>query len=134
MNSFDTDAVCIVTGVAGGIGRAVAAAVAAQGVSVAGWDRPGADLSPVRAICSDAGVVFRAVEVDVTDAQDCARAAESSLELGEVRYAVNSAGVDNLGPSAEVTQNDWDRVLGVNLSGLFHSCVSQRRAFGAGPG
>ncbi|MGP9604609.1 MULTISPECIES: SDR family NAD(P)-dependent oxidoreductase [unclassified Brachybacterium] len=134
MNPLDTDAVCIVTGAAGGIGRAVVAAVAAQGVSVAGWERPGADFSRVEKVCDEAGVRFRAVEVDVTDAADCARATEESSELGQVRYAVNCAGVDSLGPSTEVEQSDWDRVIGVNLSGLFHSCVAQRRAFGSGPG
>lgn len=134
MMALDAAAVCIVTGAAGGIGRAVVAAVAAQGVAVAGWDRPGADLSLTETICAEAGVGFWAVEVDVTDAEDCARAAQESSGPGRVRYAVNCAGVDSLGASVEMEPSDWDRVIGVNLSGLFHSCVAQRRAFGTGPG
>ncbi len=104
--------VAVVTGGAGGIGRAFAQLAAASGIRVCCWDLT----EPPPAIGFDAQV-----EVDVTSEKSVEAAIERTVtEFGRVDILVNSAGIT--GPvmeTADYAFADWQRVLAINLSGTF---------------
>jgi NAD(P)-dependent dehydrogenase (short-subunit alcohol dehydrogenase family) len=125
MPALAPDAVALVTGAAGGIGLAIVSAIAAEGVAVAVLDREGADFSRVRAVCDDAGVRMLPLEADVRDRDAMRDAAQRATELGTVRYGVNCAGIDILKPTVDMSTEDWERVLDVNLTGVLFSCLAE---------
>jgi len=106
--------VAIVTGGAAGIGAGIAARLAAEGARVSLWDRDSAAL--------DAAAAAHHVALDVTDAAAVARAAEATAaSLGKIDILVAAAGIT--GPNAPVRDypiEAWDRVIDVNLNGLFY--------------
>jgi len=125
MQTLEPGTVAVVTGAAGGIGSAIVAAIAAEGVAVACLDRAGANFTNTLRLCSDAGVEARAIEVDVRDRDALREAVATAVDLGPIRYAVNCAGIDHLQPTVEMSTADWDRVLDVNLSGVLFSCLAE---------
>ncbi|MFD3687483.1 2,3-dihydro-2,3-dihydroxybenzoate dehydrogenase [Nocardiopsis sp. NPDC058631] len=131
MNDID-GAVAVVTGAASGVGRAVAADLAAHGARIAAVDIDRRGLAEtVRALESD-GHKALALAADVTDSAavdtlfDDAEAA-----LGPVTLVVNAAGVLATGPVAACTDQEWDRMLAVNATGVF--AVSRAAARRMGP-
>jgi NAD(P)-dependent dehydrogenase (short-subunit alcohol dehydrogenase family) len=126
--ALEQGAVAVVTGGARGIGLAVAKALLTEGVRVACLDRPGADTEALQAAASRQGVDVLTLEADVRDQAEVRDAVDSARELGPVRYAVNCAGVDGLRPSDQVTTEDWRRVVGVDLDGVFFSCQAEHEA------
>lgn len=111
--------VAVVTGGAGGIGRAIAHHMADAGARVAILDIDG---ERANATAGDvaAATSVRAVGVasDVADASSV-RAALAEVEdrLGPIGILVNNAGVDRIGPFVDSTEDDWDLLLQVNLRG-----------------
>lgn len=132
MTVLDPGTVAVVTGAAGGIGAAVVAAIAAEGVSVVCLDRDGADFARVLGTCADAGVRAVGIGVDVRDREAVRAAVARAGGLGRVRYGVNCAGIDHLQPSARTSPEDWDRVVDVNLGGVLNSCLAEREAMREG--
>jgi 3-oxoacyl-[acyl-carrier protein] reductase len=115
-----TDRVAIITGAAGGIGFGIARTLAGHGVKTVLWDR---DFTRFDALADKpAHLACRAV--DVTDAEDVARAFGEAVELsGGVDILVNNAGIN--GPVVALPDyplDDWNRVVAVNLNGVFHGC------------
>lgn len=105
--------VAVVTGGASGIGLGVARAFLADGHRVAVFDR-NAPIEEVDAL---------ALEVDVADrASVDAGMARVRDELGPVELLVTSAGIEAFTPVLDIGQEEWDRILAVNLTGTFH-CV-----------
>jgi NAD(P)-dependent dehydrogenase (short-subunit alcohol dehydrogenase family) len=111
--------VAIVTGGAGGLGAAIARGLAAAGAAVAVAD---AAADRARKVSGEiAGAM--AVEVDVTRRASVeAMAAEVERRLGAVDVLVNCAGITRRAPAAEFPEADWDRILAVNLTGVFLAC------------
>jgi 3-oxoacyl-[acyl-carrier protein] reductase len=111
----------IVTGAGSGMGRATALALAAEGAPVAALDIDAHAASETAQQIIDAGDKAIAAQVDVSDAQHVTRAiGEVRAELGEIEILVNNAGVfDQNVPCLEATEDTWDRVLAINLKGLF---------------
>jgi 3-oxoacyl-[acyl-carrier protein] reductase len=113
----------VVTGSSRGIGAAVAERLAAAGYGVCinyvrGADRA-ADL--VRRIESVGGRAF-AFCADVASAVDAARLVEATAERYDgIRILVNNAGFSHHATVDELTQEDWDRALSVNLSAALHT-------------
>lgn len=109
----------LVTGASRGIGAAIAAALAADGVRVSLVGRDAARLSQV---CTDLGGADRAVPIvaDITQASAVREAfATARRHLGPVHILVNNAGQ---AASAKFTDTDetlWNRLLGVNLTGTY---------------
>ncbi len=115
--------VAVVTGGAGGLGRAIAARLLASGTHVALWD---ADLRAAQQTAADLAAPEFCIgqAVDVTDeAQVAQAAAELVLRFGHIDTLVNSAGI--LGPVANTWEHstaEFRRVLDVNLTGAFICC------------
>jgi 3-oxoacyl-[acyl-carrier protein] reductase len=111
----------LVTGGASGIGRAIAAAFAAEGAQVAVVDRaPAAKIETVVAEIGAAGGLAFAVQADVADEGQVSQMVETVLaRCGGLDVLVNNAGILIEKPLLETTAEDFDRVIGVNLRGAF---------------
>jgi NAD(P)-dependent dehydrogenase (short-subunit alcohol dehydrogenase family) len=119
----------LVTGAASGIGRAIAIGIAESGANVACFDLPGPGLDQVCEQIQAAGVRAIPVPGDVTDAGstvDAVRHAQSSL--GALTLAVNSAGIANAAPAETMSREQWQRMIDVNVTGVFLSCQAEGRA------
>lgn len=107
--------VALVTGGAGGIGRATVAALAAEGHRVASGDIVG----------NAAGEAVLAVHLDVTDSGSVDDAvSRTERELGPIEILVNTAGWDEFHPFLETGEEFWDRVIELNYKGCLR--VSRR--------
>lgn len=125
----------LITGGARGFGRAIALLLAEHGADVAiadiarelpsGHFRGMSDrelLHRTRAEIEALGRTAVAIEADVTSAADCERmAAEAIAGLGQIDILCANAGVFSLAPSWELTEEEWDTVLGVNLKGVWQT-------------
>lgn len=119
--------VCVVSGAASGIGRAVAEALADAGAAVALLDQNEVALQAVADTLRARAAAVCAVACDISDeAAVHAAAARVRVELGPVQGLVNNAGLLRAGALDEVPLEAWNRVLAVNLTG--HLLCS--RAFG----
>ena len=112
--------VVLVTGAAGGIGGAAADRFAAGGWAVALVDIDEAGAVARANDLMAAGRPALAVRADVREVAACDSAVEAVVErFGRLDAVVNAAGVWREGASAEMTEEDWDVVLDVNLKGTF---------------
>lgn len=117
------DRVCIVTGAAGGIGAATARALAREGAHICLLDRVStqAAANEVREI----GRRTLEIEGDAGDRAAVRRAiGETEALFGRVDILVNVAGITSVGPAEFLTEEEWDRVLDVNLKATFFFCQS----------
>lgn len=107
----------LVTGGASGFGREIAARLHAAGASVAVLD---VDEAKVDATVAELGERALGLSADVQSVDQVRAAANKAIESFEgLDTVVISAGVFHMGPLEEITEADWDRVLGVNLKGAF---------------
>jgi NADP-dependent 3-hydroxy acid dehydrogenase YdfG len=113
--------VAVVTGAASGIGYAVAARAAAEGMTVVLADIDERKLSDAVAALRGTGADVRSVWVDVSERDsvtDLARRVRD--DVGDAWLLVNNAGVYLSAPFAEMPSADWEFVVGVNLWGVVH--------------
>ncbi|RLV50943.1 glucose 1-dehydrogenase [Nocardioides mangrovicus] len=122
----------LVTGASSGIGEAIARGLADLGVTVGCFARPSERLDTVVA---DLGPRALACPGDVRDTAALAAAVTTVEEHGPLTLAVNNAGVADAHPAEEMPLAQWQRVLDVNLTGVFASCQAEAPAlFRAGGG
>jgi NAD(P)-dependent dehydrogenase (short-subunit alcohol dehydrogenase family) len=116
------DKVAVVTGAASGIGRAMAERFAAEGMKVVLADVEEGALARAEAAMKAGGATVLAVRTDVSRAADVEALAAKTIDaFGAVHILCNNAGVPPVtGPSWELTEADWQWVLGVNLWGVLH--------------
>jgi NAD(P)-dependent dehydrogenase (short-subunit alcohol dehydrogenase family) len=113
--------VAVVSGGASGIGRAMADRWAAEGMKVVLADIEAEPLAAAAAELEAAGAEVLTVPTDVADREQVEALAAATLDrFGAVHLVCNNAGVGGGGLSWEVTHEDWDWVLGVNLWGVIH--------------
>lgn len=112
--------VAIVTGAGSGIGRAASERFAAEGAAVVCADVRAAD--DTAAAITAAGGAATPVEVDVTRLDDTQRLAELAVRTyGTIDVLFANAGIAGLGSTADCDPATWDRVLAVNLTGVWLS-------------
>ncbi|MEU4658431.1 SDR family NAD(P)-dependent oxidoreductase [Streptomyces sp. NPDC023723] len=110
----------VVTGAGRGLGRSIAATLAGQGASVAVWDLNADGAEKTVAAIQEAGGEAVAVTVDVSDAAAvAAAAARTHEELGPVTVLVNNAGVTTYVPFTELGEDEWDRMVRINLKSQY---------------
>ena len=113
------DRVVLITGGAGGMGRAIAARFRADGETVMLADRSDEALAEAAAELGD----VETVTTDVTVVGDCERMVAATVErLGGIDVMVCTAGIWLEGPTADMTEDQWDRTIDVNLKGTFFAC------------
>ena len=111
--------VVLITGGAGGMGRAIAARFLADGDTVMLADRTDDALAEAAAQLGEVATVT----ADVTAVDDCERMVAATVEqLGGIDVMVCTAGVWVEGPTADMTEEQWDRTIDVNLKGTFFAC------------
>ena len=126
----------IVTGSASGIGREIALTLAANGASVTVADINPEGAEAVAAQIRDSDGSATAARVDVTDSAQVEAVADASVAaFGSLDILVNVAGFGFNSPIVDMREEDWDRVLGVNLKGQFLcSRAAARRMIAQGTG
>jgi meso-butanediol dehydrogenase/(S,S)-butanediol dehydrogenase/diacetyl reductase len=113
----------LVAGAGGGIGQAVVGAFAADGADLTCADVDASAAAAAAKLVADAGAAGRAVTLDVTDVDSCTRAVAAAVDAtGRLDVLVNVAGVGQLAPTIDVTLEQWERTLAVNLTGTFLMC------------
>ena len=126
--------VALITGASSGIGRATAEAFAANGARVVVAARREDDLATLVGEIEARGGKATAVRTDVSVAKDVERMVAHAIEtFGRLDYAVNNAGVEGQWASiSDLPEEEWDRVLDINLKGTFLCLKYQSRAMLAG--
>jgi len=112
--------VALVTGASQGLGRAIAEALAASGATVALVARSADKLADVAAAIAAAGGKAEVFPCDVMKAEAIQQVVDAAVEkLGRLDVLVNNAGIALRRPTAELSRADWDKVVAVNLTGVF---------------
>lgn len=127
--------VAIVTGAAGGIGRAICKRFADEGVRLIATDINGSALNKLSEELTALGGEIAAVAVDITSYQDVRSAVEqAAAKFGQIDILVNNAGWDIAKPFLETEPDLWDKIIAVNLRGPLnlHKAVLPHMIAGGG--
>ncbi|HEY0793665.1 MAG TPA: SDR family oxidoreductase [Chthoniobacterales bacterium] len=130
MNLFSLEGkIAFVTGAGSGIGQRIAQGLAEAGATVGCFDlgsSKGLDGTVERVIAL--GRQALAVRGDVTQAADLHQAIDVlEKELGPLSVAVNCAGIANAAPAEAMPRDQWQRMLDINLTGIFLSCQAEAK-------
>jgi NAD(P)-dependent dehydrogenase (short-subunit alcohol dehydrogenase family) len=113
--------VAFISGGSSGIGLAIARALADAGMKIVVGYRTKEHLDEAMKYLDGAGSRVHALNVDVTDRAAMENAAAETVKIfGKVHVVVNTAGVSIESPLSEMTYNDWDWLVGINLNGVFN--------------
>ena len=107
----------LITGAGSGFGLGASLELAHRGHDVIATTQVVAQITGVKAAAAAAGVELRTEKLDITDATDRKRA-----ENWDVDVLVNNAGINSRKAFAELTPEDWDNMLRVNLTSAFYTC------------
>jgi len=126
--------IAVVTGAAGGLGRAIAARFVEEGASLCLVDR----LDPATLVQAlrDAGHQAIGINADLTDSAAVAAIMDRCMqEYGRIDILVNLAGVGSHGACADVTDEEWRRVIDCNMTSVFYCCravlpIMQQQGYG----
>lgn len=116
-----TGKIALVTGGSRGIGRAIALALARAGADIAiNYHRRTEEAEQVRVQVERCGRRCVTVGADVSDAGQVARMITSiEATLGSVAILINNAGIARPQAPEEITEADWDEIMGINLKSVF---------------
>ena len=120
--------VALVTGSSRGLGRAMARSLGQAGADVIVNGRDAATLAPVVAEFAATGIRAQALAADLGARDEVERLIATAVAWqGHLDILVNNAGIIHRTPAADHADADWDRVLGVNLDGVFTACRAAGR-------
>jgi NAD(P)-dependent dehydrogenase (short-subunit alcohol dehydrogenase family) len=115
--------VAVVTGGASGIGLGIAQRLAHDGARVAIFDLNVDDAVAEAAKIESAGGTAVGIKVDVSDRANIEAAlAEVRERYGPIEILVNNAGMEGFSKFLDITEEKWNRLMAVNLTGTFHCC------------
>lgn len=119
--------VALVTGAAGGIGRETALAFARAGAKVAVADIMVDGGEETVKMIKDMGGDAIFVKTDVTSVAEVKNLVAKTVEaFGRLDYAHNNAGIEGVqAPCAECTEENWDKTIAINLTGVFNCCKAE---------
>ena len=128
--AFDvSDRIAVLTGAASGIGRATALVLSGAGATVVLGDVDGPGVEATVKEIDRRGGKAVGVEMDVTRRADVeALVARATTDYGRIDVMGNIAGVRSDGPVVDITDGEFDRVLDINLRGVFYGCQAALRA------
>jgi NAD(P)-dependent dehydrogenase (short-subunit alcohol dehydrogenase family) len=120
-NRTYTGKVAFVTGAGSGIGRATALAFAREGANTVVTDVSEQGNQQTARMIEELGGRALALRCDVTRTDDVRGALERTIEMfGRLDFAFNNAGIEyKIQPAAEVTEEEWDRIMDIDLRGVF---------------
>ena len=111
----------LITGAGKGIGKAIAIALAKEGVNVILLARTQADVDQLAAETTALGVKSLALSADVADINSVNQAVEKALaEFKTIDILINNAGIGSFGKFLELEPADWERIILVNLMGTYY--------------
>src|SRR6266567_5444139 len=125
--------VAVITGGGSGIGRAIALKFAANGAEVRILDISQKDAEAVAAEIASAGGRASAHACDVSNQQQVGSTFSEIAQQGNLHILVNNAGVSHIGNAESTSEEDFDRVLRVNVKGIYnciHAAVGYMKAGG----
>ncbi|QSB28267.1 3-ketoacyl-ACP reductase [Flavobacterium sp. CLA17] len=112
----------LITGAGKGIGKAIAIALAKEGVNVILISRTQADVDQLSAEISGLGVKAMALSADVSDINSINKAVEKSLaEFTNIDILINNAGIAAFGKFLELEPTAWEKIIQVNLMGTYYT-------------
>ncbi|SRR5258706_7467445 len=112
--------VALITGAGSGIGRATAIRLAQEGAKIAVLDRHAANGAETVKMITDQGCEATFIEADVSKVPDIERAVAGTVaKYGELNILVNDAAIMVEKNAVDTTEEDWDRLIDVNLKGTF---------------
>lgn len=114
------DKVCLITGGGSGIGRATCELFAREGAKVVVADK---SLSAARAVAAQIGEAAIVIEVDVAQSASVRSMVDATVSrLGRLDVLINNAGYGMPGSVTDTSEDDWDKLMAVNVNGVFYGC------------
>lgn len=134
LSLFDlTGRTALVTGASRGIGQQIAVALARAGADVAITARDAASLAACTQAITRLGRKAIPLALDVRDVrQVSAVVADAAARLGSLSILVNNAGVEEVKPSLDVSEETWDKIIDTNLKGAFFCAQAAAKKMAGG--
>jgi len=135
MDSRVANETAIVTGAARGIGRSIAERLGEEGANVVVADVDEASARETVTEFDEAGITASAIRCDVSTMEDARRAVDHAVEeFGSLDVLVNNAGISEGGRFDDLSADEWQRVVDVNLTGVYNCSVQAASVMADGGG